>query len=207
MKRRRLTVLLLLALLTVLTAAALQDHAAPAAEPRSGEASAPESGGSGMGGKIINFAILFGGLFFFLRKPMLAMLDKRTKTIERTLSEATAGRAAAEAQLEEARRKAAALEAEMARLKIEAEADGLKEKTHIRELAEKEAERLRTLARQEIEAHLKAGVRELKAMTAGLAAGLAEERLKSRLTEADQGALIDKSIDRLKTLNEESDPR
>ncbi|MGD0782247.1 MAG: ATP synthase F0 subunit B [Candidatus Aminicenantales bacterium] len=158
-------------------------------------------------GKIINFAILFGGLFFFLRRPFLALLDKRTRTIERTLAEATEARAAAERQLEEARRKAAALEGELARLKSEAEADGLKEKERIRELAGKEAERLRTLARQEIEAHLKAGVRELKAMTAGLAAGLAEERLKSRLTEADQGALIDKSIDRLKTLNEESDPR
>ncbi len=158
-------------------------------------------------GKIINFAILFGGLFLFLRKPFLALLDKRTRTIERTLAEATEARAAAERQLEEARRKAAALEAEMIRLKSEAEADGLKEKERIRELAGKEAERLRTLARQEIEAHLKAGVRELKAMTAGLAAGLAEERLKNRLTAADQDALIDKSIDRLKTLNEESDTR
>ena len=199
-------VLLLLLLLPVLTAAALQDHAAPAESPK-GEAAAHEGGDSGMVGKIINFAILFGGLFFLLRKPLLAMLDKRTRTIEQTLAEATAGRAAAEAQLEEARRKAAALEVEMARLKIEAEADGLKEKAHIRELAEKEAERLRTLARQEIEAHLKAGVRELKAMTAELAASLAEERLKSKLTPADQDALIDKSIDRLKTLHEESDPR
>jgi F-type H+-transporting ATPase subunit b len=206
MTRRRLTVLVLLALLAILTAASAQDHAAPV-ESAKGEVAAHESGDSGMVGKIINFAILFGGLFYMLRKPLLAMLDKRTKTIEQTLAEATAGRAAAEAQLEEARRKAAALEAEMARLKIEAEADGLKEKAHIRDLAEKEADRLRTLARQEIEAHLKAGVRELKAMTAELAASLAEERLKSKLTDADQAALIDQSIDRLKTLHEESDPR
>lgn len=158
-------------------------------------------------GKIINFVLLFGGLFFLLRKPFLALLDKRTRTIERSLAEATEARAAAELQLEEARRKASTLEAEMARLKTEAEADGLKEKERIRELAGKEAERLRVLARLEIEAHLKAGVRELKAMTAELAAGLAEERLKSSLTDADQAVLIDKSIDRLKTLHEESDPR
>ena len=48
---------------------------------------------------------------------------------------------------------------------------------------------------------------ELKAMTAELAASLAEERLKSKLTPTDQDVLIDKSIDRLKTLHEESDPR
>jgi F-type H+-transporting ATPase subunit b len=158
-------------------------------------------------GKIINFVLLFGGLFVLLRKPFLALLDKRTKTIERTLAEATEARAAAERQLVEARRKADALQAEMARLKIEAEADGRKEKERIRELAEQEAERLRNLARLEIDAHLRAGIRELKAATAELAAGLAETRLKGRLTEADQSALIDKSIDRLKTLNEKSDRR
>jgi F-type H+-transporting ATPase subunit b len=158
-------------------------------------------------GKIINFAILFGGLFIVLRKPFLALLEKRMKTIERTLAEAEEARRAAELRLAEAHRKADDLQAEMARLKIEAEADGRKEKERIREWTEQEAERLRSLARQEIEAHLRAGVRELKAMTAELAAGLAETRLKGRLTEADQTALIDKSIDQLKTLNEESDPR
>jgi len=158
-------------------------------------------------GKIINFVLLFGGLFVLLRKPFLALLDKRTKTIERTLAEATEARAAAERQLVEARRKAEALQAEMARLKIEAEADGRKEKERIRELAEQEAERLRNLARLEIDAHLRAGIRELKAATAELAVGLAETRLKGCLTEADQSALIDKSIDQLKTLNEESNPR
>lgn len=202
MRRLVFLAVLLLVLLPLLFSAVQERPASPAGEP-----TAHESGGSGMGGKIINFTLLFGGLFFFLRKPLLAMLDKRTKTIERTLAEAEEARRAAELQLEEARRKAAALEAEMDRLKIEAEADGRKEKDRIHELAEKEAGRLRNLARQEIEAHLKAGIRDLKAMTVELAAGLAEARLKERLTEADQAALIDKSIDQLKTLNEESDPR
>ena len=205
MRRRALLAFLLLCFLPLLAAAA-QAHAVPP-KTRSGEAAAHESEGSGMVGKIINSALLFGGLFFFLRKPFLALLDKRTRTIERSLAEATEARAAAELQLEAARRKASTLEAEMARLKTEAEADGLKEKERIRELAGKEAERLRVLAHQEIEAHLKAGIRELKAMTAELAAGLAEEHLKSSLTEAGQASLIDKSIDRLKTLHEESDPR
>ena len=206
MTPRRLSALLLLLLLPLLAAAAPQEHPA-GAEAKPGEAAAHESGGSGMGGKIINFAILFGGLFFALRKPLLAMLDNRTRTIERTLAEATAARRDAEAQLEEARRKAAQLEEEMIRLKAEAESDGRREKAQIRELAEKEAERLRALAHQEIEALTKAGIRDLKAMTADLAARLAEERLKARLSPSDQDALISQSIDRLKTLHEESDPR
>ncbi len=57
------------------------------------------------------------------------------------------------------------------------------------------SERIRTLASQEVDGHLKAGVRELKDYTAELAADLAEERIKNRLTAADQAALIDRSID------------
>jgi F-type H+-transporting ATPase subunit b len=206
MKRRVLLIGLLLIAVPLLASAAAQEHAAPAGKPAD-EAVSHEGGGSGMTGKIINFAILFGGLFFLLRKPFLVLLEQRTKTIEGTLAEAEEGRRAAEHQLEEARRKAAALESEIARLKIDAEADGRKEKERIRDWTDKEAERLRTLARQEIDAHLKAGIRELKAATAELAVGLAEARLKSHLTAADQAALIDKSIVRLQTLNEESDPR
>ncbi|MDD8026276.1 MAG: ATP synthase F0 subunit B [Acidobacteriota bacterium] len=157
--------------------------------------------------KIINFAILFGGLFYFLRKPVMAMLTRRTQDIARTLDEARAARSEAESRLAEARAKVTALEAEMARLRTEAEAEGRRGKERIREMAGQEAERLRALAKLEVEAHLKAGVRDLKAYTADLAASLAEARIKARLTGADQSDLIDKSIAKLKTLHEESDPR
>jgi ATP synthase F0 subunit b len=158
-------------------------------------------------GKIINFVILFGGLFYFLRKPIMRILARRTETIAKTLDEAQAARHEAEARLAEARAKVEALEAELLRLRTEAEEEGRREKERIREMAGQEAERLRALARLEIEAHLKSGVRDLKAYTAELAASLAEARLKARLTAADQSGLIDKSIAKLKTLHEESDPR
>lgn len=203
--RSRAAWLLLLLVLPMAMAAAPQGHEPG---PAGGEAAAHESGGgSGMPAKIVNFAILFGGLFFMLRKPLMGMLTQRTVTIAKTLDEAQAGRLEAEARLAEARTKVAALEAELIRLRSEAEAEGRREKDRIREMAGKEAERLRTLARLEVEAHLKAGVRDLKAYTAELAASLAEARIKARLTEADQSALIDKSIAKLKDLHEESDSR
>jgi F-type H+-transporting ATPase subunit b len=135
------------------------------------------------------------------------MLAGRTKAIAQSLAEAREARAEAEAKLAEARVRVAALEEELARIRREAEAEGGREKARIRELAGKEADRLRTLARQEVEAHLKASIRDLKEYAAGLAAGLAEERLKARLTPADQAALIDRSIEKLKDLHEESDSR
>jgi len=179
----------------------------PAGLAASEEQAPAESGGSGLVGKVINFVILFGGLFILLRKPIGALLIRRTADIERALAESADARLSAERMLDEARRKAAALEAETARLKAEAEAEGRREKDRIRALAESEAERLRTLARQEIEAYLKSGLRDLRGYAAELAASLAEASLKKRLTKADQAALVDQSIAKLKTLNEKPDAR
>jgi F-type H+-transporting ATPase subunit b len=200
-RRRSPVACLLLAVLFVLAAAPAvlpQEHAAEAASG---------SGGSGLAGKIINFVLLFGGLFLLLRKPLAGMLAKRTQDVARNLDEARQARREAEARLTEAKAKVAALESELQRTREKAEEDGRREKDRIRELAGQEAERLRSLAKLEVEAHLKAGVRDLKAYAAELAAQLAEERLKARLTAADQAGLIDKSIAKLKTLHEESDSR
>jgi F-type H+-transporting ATPase subunit b len=162
-----------------------------------------ESGGSGYIWKIINFAVLFGALFFFLRKPAMAMLTKKSEMVRDLLDDARRDRTTAEAKLAEARIQAATLENEAARLKAQATADGLAETEKIRELAAKEAERIRTLAAQEVAVRLQAGIRELKEYTAELAAGIAEARMKDRLTGSDQVDLIDRSIERLKTIHEE----
>ena len=207
--RRRSAAILLLALAFVLPlflAGAPQEPGAEKAGEQAGEA-AQGGGGSDMIGKIINFVILFGGLFLLLRKPLAALLTRRTEAIARTLSEAEEARREAERKLEEARVKVDSLEAEIQRLGSAAEADAGRETERIRDLARKEAERLRELARLEIDAYLKAGIRELKEHTAALAAALAEARLKDRLTPDDQTALIDRSIEKLKTIHEESDSR
>jgi F0F1-type ATP synthase membrane subunit b/b' len=162
------------------------------------------AGGSGMIGKVINFVILFGALIYFLRKPLTEMLVKKSEEIKASLEEARLARVSAEAQLAEARVRVTALEDEMARMKAQAAIDNLAETERITRLAEKEAERIRTLAAQEVAIRLQAGVRELKAYTADLAAEIAEARIKSRLTEADQAKIIDLSIEKLKKVNAES---
>lgn len=205
MLRARIGLLLILACLSVPAAAALQDHAQPA--EKEAAAAGPESGGSGMFGKIVNFVILFGGLYILLRKPITGMLAQRTKDIERSLTEARQARRDAELKLEAARSQVAALEAELTGIRTLARTEGLKEKERIRAMAGQEAERLRTLAKLEVEAQLKASIRELKEYTASLAAQLAETHLKERLTAADHAALLDRSIDKLKILHEESDAR
>ncbi|MBM3312295.1 MAG: hypothetical protein FJY80_12405 [Candidatus Aminicenantes bacterium] len=171
------------------------------------EAGGHESGSSGMLGKVVNFALLAGALVFLLRKPLRSALAGRTAAVRSSLDEASEARASAEAKLEAARGQIAALASEVGRLKAQAEIEAAAERDRIRAAAAAEAARIRTLAGQDVEAQLKAGIRELKAFTADLAAGLAEERLKRRMTDELHSTLIDRSIERLGTLHEESGSR
>jgi len=162
------------------------------------------SGAGDLIGKIINFAVLFGGLFLILRKPLRDYLAKRTRDIQSALDEARDARLDAERKLEDIRQRIARLEDEAARLRKDAELEGLREKERIEALAEKEAGRIRSFARQEIESEVKAGIQELKEFTTEKAASLAEARLKDKITGEGQSALIDKSIEKLADLHEKS---
>jgi F-type H+-transporting ATPase subunit b len=158
-------------------------------------------------GKLINFLILFGGLGFVLRKPLKAMLAKRTTDIGETIRNAEGERAGAETKAGESQARLSGLDAEIRRLKAAAEEEGRLETGRISRAASEEAERLRKLVRQEVEEQVRLGVRELKAHAAARATDLARERIRKRLTPELQAALIDKSIDRLSHLNEKSGSR
>ena len=121
-------------------------------------------------GKVINFVILFGALGYFLAKPLMNFLSKRTTDIHASLDGAQTAREDAERKLAETRTRIAALEGEAARMKSDAEADGRRARDDIRALAEKEAERIRAFSAQEIDLRVKAGVQELKERTIELAA-------------------------------------
>jgi F-type H+-transporting ATPase subunit b len=158
-------------------------------------------------GKLVNFLILFGGLAFVMRKPLKAMLAKRTADIGDSIRDAEGARAVAETKSEGSKARLSSLSEEIGRLKAAAEEEGRRESGRISRAAAEEAERLKKLTRQEVEEQVRLGVRELKAHAAARATDLARERIRKRLTPELQAALIDKSIDRLSRLNEESGSR
>jgi len=166
--------------------------------------SADSSGLKDILGKTINFAILFGGLAILLHKPIRSLLERRAAAIAQSLEDAEKARIAATARKQGTEERLSRLEEEARRIKGEAEAAGLREKSRIRELTDKEAERIKRFAQQEIEGQLKAAIHELKEYTAALATRLAEERLKKDLTPVDQTTLIDRSIRQLAELYEKS---
>lgn len=158
-------------------------------------------------GKLVNVLILFGGLTFVLRKPVKAMLAKKTLDVGEAIRLAEAGRTEAEAKSAESKAKMAGLEGEVRALKAAAEADGRREAERISRAAAEEAARLKKFTRQELDEQVRRSVTELKAYAAARATAIARERIRKRLTPEAHAALIDKSIDRLAKLHEKSGPR
>ncbi len=166
--------------------------------------SAASSGLKDILGKTINFVILFGCLAFLLRRPIRRFLERRSAAISQSLEDAEKARIAAAGKEKQTEERLAHLKEEVDRIEKEAETAGLREKSRIKELTDKEVDRIRRFALQEIEIQLKAAIHELKEYTAAQATQLAEERLKKDLTVGDQMTLIDRSIGRLAELYEKS---
>lgn len=158
-------------------------------------------------GKVVNAVVLFGGLAFLLRKPLKAMLAKRTADVGESIRLAETGRTEAEAKAEESRNGLAGLEGQVLGLKAEAEEAGKREAERISRAAAEEAERLKKFTRQELGEQLRQSVGELKSYAAARATDIARERIRKRLTPEAQAVLIDKSIDRLSKLHEKPGPR
>ena len=170
----------------------------------SAEEGGPAAASSGLPAKAVNFLILFGGLGFFLRKPVRELLEKRSAAVRHSLDEAQASRVEAEEKRASAGARLDGVAAEIGRMKAEAASRGRLEKDRIARAADEEGARLRDLAGREIDAQARTAVRELKAFVAEAATSIARERIRKGLAAGDQAALVDKSIERLSKLNEKS---
>lgn len=155
-------------------------------------------------GKTVNFLILFGGLGYFLYRPIKRWLSNKTQNIARLIEETGRARKEAEKQLASVKERLSRIEQEMDDLKRKAEAEGIREKERILFLAKEEATRIEKLTALELEALRQGAVRELKAYAASLATALAETKIKQKLTPDLHRRLIRRSIERLAKLNESS---
>jgi len=166
------------------------------------EHEASHRGGSGFWAKVLNFAVLFGGLFLLLRKPVGRMLGQRADDIRSSMAEAEESHRNAEEKLVLGRNKLDAIAEEVKTLDEEAREAGRKEKEAILASARKEVERLKKLGTEEIALLTHAGMKELKTFAAEKATSLARENIKKRITAADQVVVIDRAIERLDVLTE-----
>ena len=194
-----------LALLTVAVDAGQQpdhsqpstDHAAPGIQAEPSEHTSEEEHHSVWAGLLwptVNVAMLFGGLWYFLKTPLATYLKDRHTAIRKDLVEAANVSAAAQAQLAELDRKLQALPGEIEALRQRGGEEIAAEEARIAKLATAERERLLEQTRREINLQLRLAKRDLVEHTADLAVQLAGSRIQQQMTPADQDRLVDRYL-------------
>jgi F0F1-type ATP synthase membrane subunit b/b' len=147
--------------------------------------------------KWIHFAILAGIVFWLFRKVLPPIFRHNADNISSAITKATAAKAEAERQLQEAEAKFARLEQEVAAFRAQAQKDVAAELDRIRALTKIDAEKIHIAAKTEVEAAERAARVELKALAAKLAVDRAESLLTKELTPAVQENMISSFVESL----------
>lgn len=147
--------------------------------------------------KFVNLSLVVGLLFFLLRKPVMAFFRTRARQIDENLTAAARAREEAERRLEAVKAEVAGIEAKIADSLTAARREGEAEKERIVRQAREEAERMLGAAEREIENRIRAGRKELKQYAAELAVEKAREEISRRITDAEDAALIERTIARV----------
>jgi len=147
--------------------------------------------------KWIHFAILAGLVYWVFAKVLPPIFRRNADNISAAISKATAARAEAERQLKEAERRLAGLEQEMEHFGGEAQAQAAVEFDRLRAMARNDVEKIRLAAKAEIEAAERAARVGLKALAAKLAVDRAESLVAKEMTPAVQEAMINRFVQSL----------
>ena len=194
-------VLLMLALVASPALAAAQQPAeqhGPAEAAAHAEGEVHEETIWGPISRAFNSAVLFGVLYYFLRKPIASYLNSRDREIRNDLVTAAEMKKTATAQLADLERKMAALPGELDLLKARGQEEIAAEETRIEQAAAAERERLIEQTRREIDLQLRIAQRELVEHASNLAVGLATDRIKKSITPDDQSRLVDRYLQQVK---------
>jgi F0F1-type ATP synthase membrane subunit b/b' len=141
--------------------------------------------------KWANFAILAGGIGFMIYKVAPALFEQRKRAIGQAMFEAATAVRDAQTRATEIETRFTALQSEIAEIRRNAKAEMSAESDRISRETEQRLQRIQDQATQEIALIARAERDELRKYTAQLALDLAEQRLRSRLTEGTQDGLVD----------------
>lgn len=141
--------------------------------------------------RVMNFAVLFFGLFFLLRKPLKQALNARIKGIKDQLDDLETRRKAAEKELAKYKEQLALLDKESEKIVDEYIKQGEAAQAKIIAEAESAAEKLQEQAHRNIEHEFKLAEVALKEEILENALQRAEEIIKSKVSTDDQERLVD----------------
>jgi F0F1-type ATP synthase membrane subunit b/b' len=154
-----------------------------------------KEGGEGENGSLqmwkwANFLVLAGALGYMIGKNAPPFFADRSRQIQKEMIEAGEERQAAEARAAAVERRLANLEAEIASLRSESQKDVEVEARRLGEHTAAEIAKIQAHAEYEIVAAGKAARMELKRHATELAIGLAEQKIRARMNQDEQDALL-----------------
>jgi F-type H+-transporting ATPase subunit b len=186
-KRRALVILLVLPLLLGMAVEEEEDHSASV---------------MGFIGKVVNFLVLFGGLYFLLRKPLGEFLERRAREIDSAIREAKKNCQEMKGQVLKSSERLSKLEEETLKIRTNAQEEGIRRKEQILQAAEREVAKIREWNRQEIDMFYQTKVREVKTQAAEWATALARRNIEEKMTPDKQILILDLSIDKIEDIYE-----
>ena len=144
-----------------------------------------------------NAAVLFGGLFYLLRKPAGEFFESRKKQITTGMERARDAQTTANARMDEIEQRLASLTAELTALRSEADREAALERDKILADAKREVERVVDQSRLEIDRLARSIEREIKDKIADAVVDRAGKTLQTQMTEDDQKRVVVRFIKKL----------
>jgi len=147
--------------------------------------------------KIINFGILAFILFKFGRKPLQSFLKQRTELIEKTLKEAREAKEAAQKAFQQVEDRLKTKDKEIEEILSASKRSGEEVRKSLIQQSDKLREKILEQARVNIEYELKSAKEAIKAEAVEIAMGLAEKKIKEKLTKEEQQKLLEESLTKI----------
>ncbi len=151
---------------------------------------------------ILVFLILLGMLSKFAWKPLLALLDKREKTIRDSLDDAEKARTELEQLQQKSEELIAQARTEAQNIVAAGKTAGEQLKSDTLENARQQADVLIKNAGKQIDAEKEKAISEIKAEVVDLSLAVAGKLIRKNLSKADNQALIDETVNSIQKRNE-----
>ncbi|MCP5046264.1 MAG: hypothetical protein GY940_03775 [bacterium] len=146
-------------------------------------------------GKLFNSTLLFGGLIFALRKPIINLLTQKSLAIKEDIVQREDVVKQTNRQLEDIMKRLEKIESEVSSQKQQAEESGKEEQKRIEEFGAQEAQRILELTDAEIANKVDNSIRNLKARIADLTIEHFKKDIETQLDTNAHEKLIEKNIE------------
>lgn len=149
----------------------------------------------GFFGKVFDSTILFGGIIYLLRKPLINLLAQKSDEVKNDIIGREEQLGSKANQLEGIRERLKKIEDEIQAIRDSAEKSGHEEKKNIEALGKNEAQRILALTEEEIGNKMETAVRNLKEKITDLTIEHFKKDIGAHLDPQTHERLIEKNIE------------